>query len=330
MLSRETWIFEDARVTSERRSIALRREWNDRHFMNREPSLIDLSPSGAAVVRAPSTAPQGPQHGPARPARRFRPRRKWRSDRTWRRGALAGSAQLTYRDVSASGGCARPPQPRHRIALPSPHAPIPISTKVRAITNLRINYSRCYLKIFVCDAKHSGPAAGADTESHTRTASPPRGDWWGQAAPAPAEAPTHAHTAGRPFPRVQLAAGASGTTAPHYHSADSWTPIDRRVGTNIRPSLYAHECVLRSQRGTTHAQEPRELLAAAPRAPAPRVPRRCATFDNFSRKITCSVAVVEARPPATATWPHHEHEDLTIATHSTPTHYFYSSLCFYH
>lgn len=146
-------------------------------------------------------------------------------------GARAGSAQLTYRDVSVGGRSDTRRRPPLRAGRSSPHAPIPISAKVRAITTLRINYSCCYLKIFVCDAERSQPAARADTELHTRTASPLRGDWWGQAAPAPAEAPTHAHTAARPFPRVRRRRGASGTTTTHYHSGDSWTPIDRRVGT---------------------------------------------------------------------------------------------------
>lgn len=56
----------------------------------------------------------------------------------------------------------------------SPHALISASAKVRAIT-MQINYSCCYLKIFVCDAKRSPPAARADTKLHTRTASPLRG-----------------------------------------------------------------------------------------------------------------------------------------------------------
>lgn len=50
-----------------RRSIAPRREWNDRHFMNREPSLIDLStraasaePGASAVGAVASPLARGP------------------------------------------------------------------------------------------------------------------------------------------------------------------------------------------------------------------------------------------------------------------------------
>lgn len=82
------------------RSIALRREWDDRHFMNREPSLIDLSASGVPSVRARSAA--GPVAQPARLAAVPAP-----AEVTFRpnMAARAGSAQLTYRDF-ANGGCA--------------------------------------------------------------------------------------------------------------------------------------------------------------------------------------------------------------------------------
>lgn len=89
-----------------RRSIAPRREWDDRHFMNREPSLIDLGAHRAArahqrrrrarssTARA-SSGPDGsdvpPEHG----------------------GARAGSAQLTYRDF-ADGGLRPTTEPRRR------------------------------------------------------------------------------------------------------------------------------------------------------------------------------------------------------------------------
>lgn len=68
-------------------SIALRREWSDRHFMNREPR--PLSAAGTAVAA-------GSQLGPAR-RRRFRPRRKWRDDRTWRRARRKCAAYLSGR-----------------------------------------------------------------------------------------------------------------------------------------------------------------------------------------------------------------------------------------
>ncbi|KAF9803128.1 hypothetical protein SFRURICE_012373 [Spodoptera frugiperda] len=50
-----------------RRSIAPRREWNDRHFMNREPSPIELSAASGELRRCARAAPspQGPQLGPA-------------------------------------------------------------------------------------------------------------------------------------------------------------------------------------------------------------------------------------------------------------------------
>ncbi|KAH9630443.1 hypothetical protein HF086_016981 [Spodoptera exigua] len=50
-----------------RRSIAPRREWNDRHFMNREPSPIELSAASGERRRCARAAPsaQGPQLGPA-------------------------------------------------------------------------------------------------------------------------------------------------------------------------------------------------------------------------------------------------------------------------
>lgn len=219
---------------------------------------------------------------------------------SWRRLLMQPWRSRTYRDVSVGGGRSRHPPPSSaRAAHANPHAPIPISAKVRAITTLRINYSCCYLKIFVCDAERSQPAARADTDLHTRTASPLRGDWWGQAAPAPAEAPTHAHTAVRPFPRACNRCGASGTTTTHYHSADSWTPIDRGVGTKY--STFTSQrtrarALIASRQLHTHARSSQIARGRRRAAAAPPV-----TFYNFSRKLTCTVTVDEARPPAT--WP---------------------------
>lgn len=144
---------------SGRRSIAPRREWSDRHFMNRKPSLIDLARAASG--------------------------RRSRRSRRCRRAAPPGRAGGS--DVPAEHGGAQevrslpigtspPAASLRRTKRTDPHASIPVSTKVRAITDLRINYSRRYLKIFVCDAKRSEAAGRADAESHTRTASPPRGD----------------------------------------------------------------------------------------------------------------------------------------------------------
>lgn len=156
-----------------RRSIAPRREWNDRHFMNRVPSPIELS-AASGERRRSAPPPQGPQLGPApapvpAPAEvTLRPNMAARAQEV--RSLPIGTSPL------AAGTADTRRRPPLRAAHASPHAPIPISAKVRAITTLRINYSCCYLKIFECDAERSQPAARADTELHTRTASPLRGD----------------------------------------------------------------------------------------------------------------------------------------------------------
>ncbi|CAH0398800.1 unnamed protein product [Chilo suppressalis] len=105
------------------------------------------APSGVSACAAP--VPQGPQLGPAQLAAVPAP-----AEVTFRpnMAARAGSAQLTYRDI-ADGG----PSSCAAASHTNPHAPIPISAKVRAITTLRINYPRCYLKIFVCEARRSKP-----------------------------------------------------------------------------------------------------------------------------------------------------------------------------
>lgn len=257
-----------------RRSIAPRREWNDRHFMNREPSPIELgarAERGAAAAPGRSTGGAGPAAGSAR---RFRPRRKWRSDRTWRRARRKCAAYL-------SGRLRR----RHRRGRTahhtSPHALIPISAKVRAITTLRINYSCCYLKIFVCDAERSQPAARADTELHTRTASPPRGDWWGQAAPAPAEAPTHAHTAARPFPR---AARRHRSERDHDNSLSQRRLVNTnrpRSRENIRPSLGRTRA--RTVIASRRAPHTRAILANCSPPSPPPPPPVCYIWQFFQK-----------------------------------------------
>lgn len=141
-------------------------------------------------------------------------------------GARAGSAQLTYRDVSASGGL-RPitdAVPPHYAVQKNPHAPRPVSAKVRANTNLRINYSRCYLKIFVCDAKHSEPAGCERSRcgvEHTNCCPAAGRLMRAGHSSAGNDSATHAHVASRPFLETAPAVGASSTTATHYHNADS-------------------------------------------------------------------------------------------------------------
>lgn len=186
-------------------------------------------------------------------------------------GARAGSAQLTYRDVSASGGL-RPitdALPPHYAAQTSPHAPRPISVKVCANTNLRINYSRCYLKIFVCDAKHSEPAGCERSRrgvAHTNCC-PAAGRLMraGRFGAGNSSA-THAHVASRPSLWTVLAVGGSRTTAPHYHNADSWTPINRGVGTKYSFDLHFTHTSERVDLDINHTcARACELLAAAPR-----------------------------------------------------------------
>ncbi|KAL4712037.1 hypothetical protein ACJJTC_003704 [Scirpophaga incertulas] len=82
-----------------RPSIATRREWDDRHFMNREPSLIDLGRHRARPMRTRSTIAAG-STAQARTARGCSG--PGGSDvRTEHGGARAGSAQLTYRDFAS-------------------------------------------------------------------------------------------------------------------------------------------------------------------------------------------------------------------------------------
>ena len=72
---------------SGRRSIAPRREWSDRHFMNREPSLIDLTTRAASGGHGVASA--------ASPGlrRRFRPT-EVTSPATWRRARRKCAAYL--------------------------------------------------------------------------------------------------------------------------------------------------------------------------------------------------------------------------------------------
>lgn len=241
MLSRETWIFEDARVTSERSvGVASRRGVNGTTDILWIEGRRPLSGHGCRRGRRrarTTVVAVGSQLGPAHAANAAGsgPDGSDVIRRTWRLAQEVRSLPI-HRDVSSSN------RHRHRALwarAPSPHAPRPISAKVRAITTLRINYSRCYLKIFVCDAERSRTAACRHGVAHANRF-PAAGRLMGQAAPAPAEAPAHAHTATRLSPRRCTGTGANGTTPPHYHSADSRTPIDRGVGTTIRPSLYAH------------------------------------------------------------------------------------------
>lgn len=81
-------------------------------------------------------------------------------------------------------------------------------------------------------------------------------------------------------------------------TAASVEPIDRRVGTNIRPSRAPTQA--RSGRDEDSHTDKRCLANCSPTLSR----RRCASFENFSRKLTCTVAMDEA--PA-ATWPLHEH-----------------------
>lgn len=113
---------------SGRRSIAARREWNDRHFMNREPSLIDLSARG--------------------PRARFRP------------------PEVTFPpNMAACRTCAAYLRARLAGRAPvGPHAPPPLA-KVRAIANSRINYSRRYLKIFVRSVERQRAATEPHTRT---------------------------------------------------------------------------------------------------------------------------------------------------------------------
>lgn len=112
------------------------------------------------------------------------------------------------------------------------------------------------------------------------------------AAPAPAEAPTHAHLAACPFQSTRFWGRASGTS--FIITVLIREPIVQRAGKNIRPSRLL-VCVERSQRAV-HTDAICSRIADARRTAAGVL-----LFDNFSRKLTCIVAVDEARPPAT--WP---------------------------
>lgn len=128
-----------SRVNGHRqRSIAPRREWSDRHFMNREPSLIDLSVGRRRRCR--SGARRTPDVGSGARRRKWRPPNMAARAQEVRSLPIGTSAPRRRERAERRAGCARP------------HAAIPTSAKVRAIANLRINYSRCYLKIFVCVA----------------------------------------------------------------------------------------------------------------------------------------------------------------------------------
>lgn len=238
---------------------------------------------GGGSARAPP-APQGPQLGPAVRAGSG----PGGSDVPIEHGRLrAGSAQLTYRDVSGKGAaqCA------------SPHAPIPISAKVRAITTLRINYSRCYLKIF--RARRSAVAARSPSRHGVAHANRfPAAGRLMRAGRAGAGGGSDARAHRRP--------SLSGRAAPHRSERDHDTSLSQRrlVNTN---RLRSRDKIF-DLHFTTHTSAAAALVAMSPtharrgsRIARHSSPARSATFDNFSRKLTCTVTVDEARPPAT--WP---------------------------
>lgn len=116
--------------TNGHRSTAPRREWNDRHFMNREPSLIDLTEFECRRCACTHHCRLGDLSFSPHGSCRFRSWRKWRSDwnRTWRRARRKCAAYLSGRLRQ------RRPAPDHRCratALCSANEPACASTGIR-------------------------------------------------------------------------------------------------------------------------------------------------------------------------------------------------------
>lgn len=280
-----------------RRSIALRREWNDRHFMNREPSPIELSAASgrAPTVRARSTAAGGPTaraladdgSGPGG------------SDApTEHGGARAGSAQLTYRDVSAGGGRSRHPPPF--TASRSAREPACSDTDIRK--SARDHYLAN--KLFVLLSKN------IRVRRRALAARSPSRHGVAHANRFPA--------AGRLMRAGRAGAGGGSDARAHRHPSLSAYALPPRCERDHDNSLSQRRLVNTNRprsrdkifdlHFTTHTSACADRVATAPHTRAllancwpPPPPRRCATFDNFSRKLTCTVTVDEARPRAT--WP---------------------------
>lgn len=268
-----------------RRSIAPRREWDDRHFMNREPSLIDLNAHRAAPSARAPPSPQGPQLAaqlapvPAPAEVTFWPNMAARAQEV-RSLPIGTSPTAAWPDRSrgAAPRCARGP--------------------ACADTDIRKSTRDHYLlnKLFVLLSKNirAVEPAAEPTRSCTREPLPRRGET----------------DEGRPRRRRRRLRRTRTSPAVPFHwcaapavrvrpwpliiTAASVEPIDRRVGTNIRPS-----------RARTPARAGRDedshidARCLANCSPTPRR-RRCASFEIFSRKLTCTVAMDEAGASAVA------------------------------
>lgn len=93
--------------------------------------------------------------------------------------------------------------------------------------------------------------------------------------------------------RLSLSTGARRWQCERDHGCSlseraSVEPIDRRVGTNIRPSRARTPA-----RAGCDEDSHSDARCLANCSPTPRR-RRCASFEIFSRKLTCSVAMNEA------------------------------------
>lgn len=255
---------------SGRRSSGPRREWSGRHFMNRKPSLIDLA-LAASGERSPEPAlPPRCSAGPRR--------RKWRSRRTWRR---AGSAQLTYRDVSA--GCL--------LAANETHGPACADSGIRKSARDH----RLTNKLFAPLSKNirlrrkAVGGRGASRRGIAHTNCFPAAGRLMRAGRAGAGGGSGARAHRLPSRSARARAGRS------ERDRDTSLSQCRLVNTN-RPRSRDKIFDLHFMRTHTRERRRRHTHAWASRiARQRRRTARCATFDNFSRKLTCSAAVDEAR-----------------------------------
>lgn len=234
---------------------------------------------------APS--PRGPQPGPHSPCR-FRPRRKWRSNRTWRRARRKCAAYLSGRL------CKRRPAPdrcRRTTSLCSVREPACASTDIRKC----VRDHRLANKLFAVLSKNIRVRRKA-VEARSPSG---RGAAHANCFPAAGRL-MRAGRAGavggsdaRAYCRPSLSVGAPCCRSEREHGTSL---SQRRLVNTNRPRSrdkvfdlhFTHTSARRSRREITHAR-------GASRIASRSAPSWCATFDNFSRKLTCSVAVDKAR-----------------------------------
>lgn len=163
---------------------------------------------------------------------------------------------------------------------------------MRAITDSRINYSSCYLKIFVFGAGR----ARAERRGVAHANHFPAAGRLMRAGRAGAGGGSDARAQRRPSlsagPRRGRSERDDDTSLSQRQLVNANKPRSRGTKYStftLRVRVRAHRGNERSRQEPTHAQGAAQIARTA--AAAAAAPPRCATFDNFSRKLTCSVAV---------------------------------------